>query len=653
MQAKIKKYLPWVIGIIIICIYRLFIIKDYLSQYTDDDQALMWYGTSLAAHFKLVEPHFLGQAYGSMIESVIAVPFYWLGIPLNICLPLATLLLWIAPFAILSFVCIKRDKPISACLCLLVTLLANWDYDILTNVPRSFIGGFIFAFIGILLLECKSKTARMLSLVFMSIGFVNTETTITIIALGILHYALWNVKRVREDYIYFVNGGLLGLLIVWYCNKAFYKMNPEYNLHGSNSLTIKLDALKTNLSHLGSLLSSFSLVNIKGIPILLFAFVLAILILLIYFKKWKDLFLVACAIGGSLSFLALPKTLDYRESLLFSQARMFLFIPYVILLIIFYLSYIEHTTDWGFIKLKSNDIVCLLVIILVAVGIGKIGYFEKIVRNNELLYYDPVVVVKKTSTIYDMAKVIREKVEETGVETVIFQTDNRGIGYATSAINYRHYLGYNAFFDRRTSTYLYLKDTVYNGDVLMVESDGTNITNMHTEKLDGISPIDWLKKQYNIQRYPEGSRFYIKSQESALYDEIFSPLENKLSVSNGLQDGIQEYYVWSDQLFETTIENEKISDEGLHIEILTPLSYYVKQDSRLIPFVHAYVNGKYIQDICLTEGVSTCDLNVDKSEDNIYRIVLSTNCFFVPSEIGIGEDERILSLGIIYIGNKR
>ena len=63
------RYLPFITGILGIVLYRIALMKDYLFLYTDDDQALMWFGTAAASHFQLYEPHFLGQSYGSMVET--------------------------------------------------------------------------------------------------------------------------------------------------------------------------------------------------------------------------------------------------------------------------------------------------------------------------------------------------------------------------------------------------------------------------------------------------------------------------------------------------------------------------------------------------------------------------------------------------------
>ena len=75
----------------------------------DDDQALMWYGTVHFAHGHFPEPCFFGQNYGSMLESLLAVPLYYLKCPLNYALPLITLLLSLVPFAF-CFLMSSYDK---------------------------------------------------------------------------------------------------------------------------------------------------------------------------------------------------------------------------------------------------------------------------------------------------------------------------------------------------------------------------------------------------------------------------------------------------------------------------------------------------------------------------------------------------------------
>ena len=58
-------------------------------RYGDEDQFLMWYMAKefMAGYFR--EPCFPGQAYSTAMESLLAVPFMWLGMPVQEAVPLA------------------------------------------------------------------------------------------------------------------------------------------------------------------------------------------------------------------------------------------------------------------------------------------------------------------------------------------------------------------------------------------------------------------------------------------------------------------------------------------------------------------------------------------------------------------------------------
>lgn len=132
--------MPVVFSILLI-IYRIYLLLRYCSQYLDGDQALMWYGTAVFGHLKFPEPCFFGQAYGSMIESLIAVPLYWIRVPFQFALPAATIFLSIVPFFYLSYKAYRKGNIKISLLILLCYIAMSWQWDILTSVPRALIGG--------------------------------------------------------------------------------------------------------------------------------------------------------------------------------------------------------------------------------------------------------------------------------------------------------------------------------------------------------------------------------------------------------------------------------------------------------------------------------------------------------------------------------
>lgn len=310
--------------ILSVMVYRGFIIKDYASKWLDEDQALMWCGTAMAARFQLAEPHFLGQAYGSMLESVAAVPLYWIGIPLQICMPIASFFLWYAPFLYCTVKLWKKHR-FTALAVQISSLACRWDYDILTNIPRSFISGFIFAFLGVVLLnEADKKWKVFFAPILCTYAYINTETTIAVIALGILHAVLYNYGCIRKSWKQLFAGSIAAEIIYIYCSQIFYRLNPEYILHSAgNTFSLSKDVFMQNMDCLGELLCSFSFIETGRMPVVFMAVLLAGISLTVLSGEWKMLLVEICAVSGSLLFLAIPKTRDYLDSLLFSQVRMF------------------------------------------------------------------------------------------------------------------------------------------------------------------------------------------------------------------------------------------------------------------------------------------------------------------------------------------
>ncbi len=503
----------FIISVLCIFAYRLLLIIEYCSRYSDDDQALMWYGTALAGHFRLLEPHFLGQAYGSMLESVVAVPLYWLNVPLNICLPIATLFLWFVPIIICAIIVLNRNRKIAFGI-LFVSILFGWDYDVLTAIPRSFIPGFSISFLGIALMLMGIEKNRLpecfLGPILLAIGFVSTETTIAVIGIWLLYLLLYRLKSATKNAIITsIIGGCIGIIIIYYCNKLFYENNPEYMLHGRLSLSdvrVSIDVLHKNLTNnLIDLLRSFSVVNVGAVPIILLLIVCVVLYLIINQKEWKMLIVLLSLPVGLLLFLSLPKSLDFYDMLLFSQTRMFLFIPYCLIEVLMLLGL--ETTEGDYITQKKT--VYFITAFTVVVAITKCIVLEESVLKKQDLYLSAMVRVSDSDDLNQAASVILDEANTTNCNTVVIVTDNRALGYATGAINYGKYISYNAHYDRRSSTYLHLKESFIDEDVLFVETVDDRVDKMYVEHITG-NLISYLRTNKNLQRYTSDNRYYIR-----------------------------------------------------------------------------------------------------------------------------------------------
>lgn len=165
----------------------------------------------------------------------------------------------------------------------------------------------------------------------------------------------------------------------------------------------------------------------------------------------------------------------------------------------------------------------------------------------------------------------------------------------------------------------------------------------------------WIKK-YNLNdvyAYDRAQNIWIPFEErkADLIQDVFSPVDNKFSLSSGLMDHTQGEFVWTNQNFETNISNSKIKESGLILKLNTQLHNYLLQSSDLEPKLQLFVDGNYIQDIPVIDGYAEYVIPMNDHESDNYTIELKTNCYFNPKDIGINSDTRNLSIALHYIGS--
>ena len=138
--------------------FRFLVLLKFGFKYTDSDQTIMWLGLKDYADGIFHEPRFYGQAYSSMLEALIGVPFYKMGMPASKVLPLITSFFALAPFVIISFFTLLKKSIKMALAIISITLLLPVEYALLTTIPRGFVAGIFVASIGcISLFYPKSK----------------------------------------------------------------------------------------------------------------------------------------------------------------------------------------------------------------------------------------------------------------------------------------------------------------------------------------------------------------------------------------------------------------------------------------------------------------------------------------------------------------
>ena len=279
IRGKIPEILFCVVWAALI-LWRLAVLYLYCADYTDDDQALMWYGTVHFAHGNFPEPCFFGQNYGSMLESLLAVPFYLMGWPLNYALPLTTGLLYIIPFAFCSIWLLKKGRRIPALVLLLIPACVGWQCDVMTSVPRALISGFPFAVIGtVILCDRESRLpAQVIGALLMAVGCMQVMTAYAVIMIAALCLIFDLKKNIVKLAI--LGSSVVVSVIGTAAVKHFYVVNPEYHLHPDPETTFGAGFFMENLNNLPDLLKDFCAVEGAGVVLIPLCLIISVIILI-------------------------------------------------------------------------------------------------------------------------------------------------------------------------------------------------------------------------------------------------------------------------------------------------------------------------------------------------------------------------------------
>lgn len=512
---------------IAIAAYRYVLINSHISKYIDEDQALMWYGTALASHGGIREPHFLGQKYGSMIESIAAVPLYKAGVPLEWALPLTTFAIWIFPFVYCAVSC-RKKMPVVSLLIAASAMVYHWDYDILTNIPRSFIGGFPFAFLGVGLMISEKKQGFLwtfLSVLLCGLAYEATVTSIAVSAFGVLYLLLYNPSRLKQDWQGFLAGAAAVILMVCYCDSWFYQIHPEYGVFGrAESLDLSLKVLMRNIKRVPFILKSFSFICYNKIPV---SFILGAMAALVWIgklikqKDYRFLLVAACAFLGSVAFLMVRRTENYSASMYMTAARLYLFGPYVIITVLYLYA---RKTDRDFSneeqwiifekwQIPFRSVLLALTAAVVLLSCYKAYDFETKVLNDSKLYGgNDTIHIYSVADIYELADELKSFSETNSIDIFISMNDvsmnelstgipSLGYDYGASAINYGEYKLYRPAFERRTDVYFALKEKEHpNEKVAFFTMEGNRIDNYEIVILQDTDCISYVEELTGIRR---------------------------------------------------------------------------------------------------------------------------------------------------------
>lgn len=337
--VKHRKALVWSLLFLAVVIDRSVLLSHFSLEYLDDDQAIMWNGALEYSKGNFFEPYFFGQAYNTMLESLLAIPLIQAGLSYAFSLSAISSLLTLLPFVILSLHLFSKRNFNASLVALAIPLLLPPEYGMMTSIPRGMTPGIFLSFLGVFCLLREVKGKFFLFAFFSCLGLIaNPNSALLIFPFAVV--CLYRHSKSTSFYIYSLAGAVVPLTLAFLAAQ-FYKTHPEYVVHNAWPLDFSLSRIKpANWDSLfGSVTPLFWYTGMALFPMLLLlayvshqqknrASVLAV---------WAVILLVFVALSNN-------KVLDGIDSVFYSRGRMFLAIPILLALFVAELRIGRKTT---------------------------------------------------------------------------------------------------------------------------------------------------------------------------------------------------------------------------------------------------------------------------------------------------------------------
>jgi hypothetical protein len=310
--------------LVLVIVFRYLVLSNFAFRFTDSDQSIMWLGLKNYSKGLFYEPRFYGQSYSTMLEALLGIPLYKLGIPAYKALPLVTSFLALFPYIIISWLVFLKRSPKISFIILSLPLLLPAEYSLITSMPRGFVNGIFFSSLAcIALFYPKSKGWFFMSSFLAVFAFTVNSNSVLLSLPVLVCLFLYNVRN-KYYYIFTSTGLLLGFfihfLIAW-----FYLLHPDYIVH-KYDMTYSIQKV---LSSLGQLNMYFNQVTPffwkAGFSVLIMFFIISAF--LFWKKKFNEAVTVAFIPFLVVATLGISKVHDGTPSVFFSYSRMYLALP--------------------------------------------------------------------------------------------------------------------------------------------------------------------------------------------------------------------------------------------------------------------------------------------------------------------------------------
>jgi len=318
LNGQIFKNIIFLATFILLAFRVALVLKDFNFSVTDNDQALFWYACDNFSRGLFYTPFIYGCNYGSMLESLLAVPFYKAGIPIYYALPLSNAF-WVLGLVFLLAINLNKKyrNAQAGTLFLIVFALLPTEHFAILFAAKGHLAGILVSLVAlILVIHSNSRQVMILVGLFTGLAFqLNPNSLFLLFFIGLF---VENAKSALYGFV----GVLLSLFYMVITSYYSGILDSEF-LHKQWQIAFSFTELKNNLSYIDKYLNSVTpFDNTKGYLslVILFLFIVTLFIKKMWYKgTWMLL-----ALFTILFSFGVNKVSDGSTDVLFHYSRFFL-----------------------------------------------------------------------------------------------------------------------------------------------------------------------------------------------------------------------------------------------------------------------------------------------------------------------------------------
>jgi len=458
-KANLFLLSAFIILVLLNIINRIIVLEKFSFLYSDADQVMMWIGSYDFHKLEFYEPAYYGQNYNTMLEALLAAPFFGYASPAYI-LPIVSSILAFFPYLVISIVYYRKQLKVQALFALAIPLILPLEYDFITSMPRGFVTGLFIAVFACMLVYYPNSKWRFFLFSFLSLTALTLNPNAVLLLLPCGLFLLSENYKNKIFYIHSIAGALVGAIYPFYMS-YFYTHHPNYVVHELWHLRFSLDNLLVGLSDLNIFFGHVTPLFWNHYIFLILLFIIIPIIFKIQKQQlWFNISVITI-IFTMLTF-GIGKIYDGDSSIFLPHSRMYLAIPFMIILWV------------SFMRIKNWKVPAFIIVGIACCSfVHRTTIIEDVVERAVIPSKYPRLTVYNVEASTTDCKRIYELDQKYNVDRIIVASHwaDKFLSYACPSCNTDFPLTLTPSNDRRTWRLLQEKDKVYKTILLIDESD--------------------------------------------------------------------------------------------------------------------------------------------------------------------------------------